>query len=544
MSQTSTSIGKILDAVPHLRRGPGGVVGVVKDGECIGLRAWGYADLDQRIPMTTKTIFPICSISKQMVCLAMVSLLKNPTAAMTARNEETTKQFDQELKRLLPNLDVSELKLADLYNMQSGIRDYWAMTTLWGARPDGQFSLLHDADEALKRIKSFHFQPGTEYSYSNVNFHVLGRILENVSGMSLAQLLAERLFIPAGMTTASLNPNTYGLPLPIVGYEGTEQTGYFAATNRIEWAGDAGIAASLEDMVAYENYLDRSLSQSESLYTESSQEQKFRDGKAAAYGYGLARFEIAGKQAIGHGGALRGFKHERLQIPSERLSVVVMHNYETPPNVPAEYVVKQMLGFKEPKHPDLVAGGDWKGDYLDPDTQLCISVKDGDREKPNTLGISYGPGTGEEAVTLTSEHEAASDSMKLKLEGDTLHAERLTENRTLRAARLPPLTDDDIASTVSAEYTGAYHCDESESTFNVTGDHGTLYGSFDGFLGKGPVWLMRRIGKDVFLLGNPRGLDSTPPGDWTVVFSRKGGEKVEGCTVGCWLARIVTYVKK
>ncbi|KAK5112224.1 hypothetical protein LTR62_004385 [Meristemomyces frigidus] len=542
MSHSNPNIETILNAVPHLRRGPGGVIAVIKDGQVLGQRAWGYADLDQRIPMTTKTAFPICSISKQMVCLAMVSLLKTPTKAMQARREDTSKQFDAALRQLLPNLDTEKVRMQDLYNMQSGIRDYWAMTTLWGARPDDQFSLLHHADQALQRIKSFHFEPGTEYSYSNVNFHVLGRILENVSGMSLAQLLSERLFVPAGMTTAHLCPNTNGLPLPIVGYEGNETTGFFKAINRIEWAGDAGIAASLEDMIAYEKYLDHSLTEPGSLYAQSSKQQHFKNGTPAAYGYGLARADLAGRKSIAHGGALRGFRHERVQLPDERLSVVVMYNFETPPNIPVDYVVEKLLNWEEPKPEIFTAAKGWKGDYLDPETELSISITHGDREKPNTLGLSYGPGTHEELITLTSEHEANSDSMKAKLEGDTLHVERLVENRTIKASRITPLTETEKAQISSADYTGRYFCEESDSTFTISGDQGTLYGAFDGFLGRGPIWLMRPLGKDVWSLGNPRGLDSTPPGDWTVVFKRGGGG-VEGATLGCWLARKVKYVR-
>jgi len=125
----AVDIDRILAAVPGLSRGPGGVVAVVKDGRLLGQRAWGYADLDRRIPMTTKTQFPICSISKQMVCLAMVSLLRDPTPLMKERGGDVAKQFEDELQKLLPNLPCGNggVTLADLYNMQSGIRDYWAM---------------------------------------------------------------------------------------------------------------------------------------------------------------------------------------------------------------------------------------------------------------------------------------------------------------------------------------------------------------------------------------------------------------------------------
>ena len=128
MAATDLDIDKILAAVPNLSRGPGGVVAVVKDGKLLGQRAWGYADLDRRVPMTTKTQFPICSISKQMVCLAMVSLLRDPTPSMKDRGDPA-KQFEDELRKLLPNLQCGDdgVTVADLCNMQSGIRDYWAM---------------------------------------------------------------------------------------------------------------------------------------------------------------------------------------------------------------------------------------------------------------------------------------------------------------------------------------------------------------------------------------------------------------------------------
>jgi len=131
MAASTDSINAILNAVQHLRHGTGGVVAVVQNGKVLGKKAWGYADLDQRIPMTTKTVFPICSISKQMVCLAMQSLLQKPTPSMSERKESPAEQMEAELHKLLPHLKDAQggadLKVADLYNMQSGIRDYWAM---------------------------------------------------------------------------------------------------------------------------------------------------------------------------------------------------------------------------------------------------------------------------------------------------------------------------------------------------------------------------------------------------------------------------------
>ena len=342
------------------------------------------------------------------------------------------------------------------------------------------------------------------------------------------------------MSTAALCPNTNGLPLPICGYEGNEKVGFFKATNRIEWAGDAGIAASLDDMIAYEQYLDRSWSDSESLYANTSKQQHFKNGTPAAYGFGLARFHGAGKLAIGHGGALRGFRHTRVHIPSERISIVVLLNHEADVGGAVNYIATRILNWQDAKGAQPTPAAEWKGDFLDGETQLYITISDG--EKPGTLRVRYMSNT--DTVKLSSETQAESDTMKIRIEGDTLHANRISDNRVLRATRISRPDSAHLHNAPSSEYTGTYHCAESDSTFHCTGEDGTLYGSFDGFLGRGPVWLMRYIGEDVWALGNPRGLDSTPPGDWTVVFKRGNEGKVESCTVGCWLARNVKYTKE
>jgi D-aminopeptidase len=53
--------------------------------------------------------------------------------------------------------------------------------------------------------------------------------------------------------------------------------------------------------------------------------------------------------------------------------------------------------------------------------------------------------------------------------------------------------------------------------------------------------LLDPIGADVFALPCPRALDHTPPGDWTLAFHRNGSGRIEGATVGCWLARGLNY---
>lgn len=118
--------------------------------------------------------------------------------------------------------------------MQSGLRDYWAMTTLWDSQPDDGFLIARDSAPALARTKSLHFQPGTEFSYCNLNYYLVGRAIERATGKDLGKLLEDQILRPAGMATALLCPDTSKHPPPCIGYENNEDRGYFEAVNQIE----------------------------------------------------------------------------------------------------------------------------------------------------------------------------------------------------------------------------------------------------------------------------------------------------------------------
>ena len=202
-----------------------------------------------------------------------------------------------------------------------------------------------------------------------------------------------------------------------------------------------------------------------------------------------------------------------MHIPSERISVVVMLNHEADAAAAAEYIYKHLVDCREDESTSLSKPAkEWTGDFLDEGTQLRISIK-ASTDKPGQLKLRYT--ASEESLKLTSQFSAEAGNVKAKIEGDMLHLERLGENKLLQARRIAmPSNTCDVSSS---DYVGAYRSEEVESSFHCSGGNGTLYGCFDGFLGKGPIWLMRYLGEDVWILGTPRGMDAGPPGDWTVV---------------------------
>lgn len=538
MAQIAEPIEQILSDLPAKCRGPGGAIAVVKDGELLGEKVWGFADLQQGIPMGNDTVIPICSISKQMTCGLLTDLQLNPTPTMSARSKSAAQQLADELTRVLPKEMTQDtgVTLELLCNNQSGMRDYWALTVLWGAQPETPFSIRHHGPQMLQRLKSFQFEPGTQYSYANTNFYVLGRIMENVTGQALSSLLDERIFAPAGMTTAFLCADTSKHPSPCVGHEGNEKDGFYPGDNRIEWAGDAGIVASLSDMVAYEKFVDKNRDNTQNWYGLNCKKQQFKDGGLSDYGYGLSQHSIGGVTLVGHGGALRGYRLNRIYAPEARVSVVALLNEEhAKAGTVCDYILERLLGVQDAKFNAVQPNPAFIGTYLDPDSDLAVTIGKG--EGDGKLSFSYHRAAVD--ITPVEANKAVSNDITAILNGDVLEVTLPKDNRRLRANRVP-------AANPHANYSdlhGNFKCAEIDSVFHCSGTDGMLYGSFDGFFGKGPIHLMRPLADDVFALACPRAMDSSPPGDWTIVAHRDAGGKISSVTVGCWLARKLDFVR-
>lgn len=501
-------------SLPERFKGPGGVVGVMKDGEAIVREAWGYADPDAGLPMTPSRLMPICSISKQMTCGVLLDLVGDPSV------------LDERLTAVLPNLEGRRPTVRELCDNRSGLRDYWALTVLHGAHHEGAF-LRADARPLFARMKTTHFEPGSQYSYSNGNFRILSDLLEERSGRSLADLYADHIFGPAGMHDARLASDTAAPLNGTLGHEGNASVGWFPATNRIVWTGDAGVAATLDDMLAWERFIDRTRNDAGGLYSRLSAPSAFADGNPARYGMGLVRDRIDDVAITGHGGALRGFRIRRLHAAAERLSVVVMFNHEADAHAAAIFLMRAALGRPSAPRGATPADQGWTGRYLEPSSGLSVDVT----VHGNAILANLGGGT--EVLSFGDDGVAHSTGMTLARQGDGLWLDRPGDN--LRG--LAPRLDGGAAWVIAGRYWSA----ETESTFEVKAVGPAFAGRFDGFLGRGPMHQLRPFAGDVWRLSTPRGMDAPAPGDWTVQVHRAADGAVERLTIGCWLARNVVF---
>jgi len=515
ISVNTAALDRAIHSLPDTYPGPGGAVAVVKDGVPIVRHGWGFANLEAREPFTPHTLAPICSITKQFTCATMLSVTPDVAA------------LDPLTAAWLPRLEGEKPSTLDLANNQSGLRDYWALTVLCGALPEGEFRPA-DATRLIGLTRSLHFKPGTAYSYSNGNFRILSLAIEQATGRDFGDLLMERVVRPAGMETAVFAPETSATPGGAIGYEGTLGTGWRAGINKIHWSGDAGLCASIDDMIAWERYIDSTRDDPSSLYARLSRPPSFRNGAPAEYGLGLSHRKRWGRAMTGHGGAIRGWRVQRLWVPSERLSICLAFNHESNARGAVMEVLSAALGESDPPATaDAAAAQAFAGTWLD-EIGLVLSVEVNSNA---TLSASYAGGA--EVLGVDTDGVARGTDMTLSLVGPRLRIMRPGDAIDSLAERVELGAPDDIA--------GRYRSQELESELEIVIAGGSWFAGFSGFLGAGPMMPLMPAGPDVWRMACHRSLDAPAPGDWTIRIARTPDGKVSDITVGCWLARNVTF---
>src|SRR5882757_3499152 len=185
-SSPSAGLDRAIETLPRLYPGPGGAIAILRDGAVLVRHAWGWANAERRIAFTPRTLFRLCSVTKQFTCGLVLDAFPDPSV------------LDRDVRARLPLLEGAAPGALHLCHNQSGLRDYWAVAMLHGSPAEAPFGEA-EAARVVAGTRSLHFAPGTRFSYVNQNFRILSDIVEARSGRSLGELLRSRIFEPAGM---------------------------------------------------------------------------------------------------------------------------------------------------------------------------------------------------------------------------------------------------------------------------------------------------------------------------------------------------------
>ena len=300
-------------------RTPGAALAIVAGDKIIFAKGFGTTSVEGGSAVTADTLFRMGSTTKMFTAAALLTLADAGKIRLDA-------PLASYLKNLPPK--VSALTAHRLLSQSSGLRDL----------PPTVFS--NDDAGLGQNIKAwkddvFFTEPNKIYSYSSANYWLAGYLAEEVYGKPYADVLAEIVFRPLGMTRSCVRP-TEAMTFPLaLGHQA--QTGAASLirpidNNAAKYPGGS-MFSSVNELSRWAiamlggGRLDGKQALPERVVEALRKPQFYLPGEERAfYGYGLLGYTDRGVRTVSHGGASRGYGSTVFFAPDEKIAVIVLAN--------------------------------------------------------------------------------------------------------------------------------------------------------------------------------------------------------------------------
>lgn len=299
---------------------PGAVVTVVKDGQVVTTRGYGWSNTGasggQPVAVDPQTsLFRVASISKIPTSIAAMQLVEQGKVDLDA---DISAYLDFEIERRFDE----PLTLRNLLTHSAGFEESIRM-----AQDETDLEAYVKTNPPVQV-----FEPGSTPGYSNYGMALAGYIVQRVSGQPFETYVREHVLEPAGMTSS-----TYEQPLP-KDMAGSLGPGYTSTGEEVpfELMGDfpaGSLTVSAPDFAAFMN---AQLSRSPKLLREETWEQMWSPGlgeerlgnRAKAGEMGLGYFDLSrhGRRVVGHGGDIVGWHSQFELYPEENTGIFISYN--------------------------------------------------------------------------------------------------------------------------------------------------------------------------------------------------------------------------
>lgn len=303
---------------------PGVSIAVASHGKILYSKGYGMSDLENSVPVTTKTKFRLASISKPVTAAAVMQLVEQGKIAL-----------DSSIQTYLPSFPQKPwpVTIRQLLGHLGGIRHYRGVTEerRIGTTP------YKDLEDALSIFSedTLMMCPGDHFSYTTFGYNLLGVAVEKASGTPYGQYITEHIFFPAGMTQTVLDHSAEIIPFRTAAY--TKDTlgvvrNAFAIDPSYKAPG-GGILSVPEDMVRFGSAMMSGTIVAPSTFEQMLQPGRLNDSSVTTYGFGwsIGQKELAG--AYFHNGGQQGATSSLLIVPSNGHAVCILTNMDGIPKI-------------------------------------------------------------------------------------------------------------------------------------------------------------------------------------------------------------------
>jgi CubicO group peptidase (beta-lactamase class C family) len=273
-----------------------GVILISKNGKSLYSKVKGFSNLETKKPLQKNSQFEIMSNSKQIA--AVLILLEV---------EKGKVDLDSSIKKYLPELTQS-----------------WADSVT-------VHQLLNHSHGIVDLQKPLEFKPGTQFKYGNLNFSLLGKIVEFSTKKSYTEV-ANSLFKKLKMNHTFCYSKEKNQNL-VTGYINDKNVMTAVKSSQIndQNLGADGVISTVEDLAIWNNNLHKGKVLKPESYklmisnTILSQHNFFGKEKEG-YGYGIRNIEKEAVKYIGHTGLGDGFSSVNLYFPESDISLIILEN--------------------------------------------------------------------------------------------------------------------------------------------------------------------------------------------------------------------------
>ena len=336
---------------------PGMAVAIVRGQDIVYLKGFGLASLRRHTAVSPQTIFDLASCSKSFTALAVLTLWHDSAIDLDSPVTTYLPEFHLHAEGVSREITVRELLV-----QTSGIPGTFAEPLAFHSGSDAMKQLV----AAMSRIQAIN-TPGTSFEYSNLNYSLLGALVERVTGRPFEDYVQERVFAPLRMDNSTLRPEiaagkdradghqlllgkvvTRNIPI----YRSMIPAGWImsSAEDMGRWLIANLNAGMVDNAQVVPPELIRLMQTTASTFT--------KDGREAGYGMGwFTGTTDDGSPVLWHGGDTPNFLSEMILLPEQKLGVIMLANGQTTPD--AHHIAIDIAGMVLGTKLDLPAAPWW-----------------------------------------------------------------------------------------------------------------------------------------------------------------------------------------
>jgi CubicO group peptidase (beta-lactamase class C family) len=300
---------------------PGVSMAVVDRNGVLWAAGFGYTDYGRKKPVTTETIFLLCSMSKTFTATAVMCAVQDGLVDLDAPITEYLPDFT--VNSRFEDNPQDKITLRNLLNHTSGLDHETTVGNV--LEPKGVS--FEDHIDSISNTWLKH-KVGKRWSYSGIGYDLAGYILQIRSGRPFAEYMKEKIFEPLKMPNTSLDPT-------FIKNHDNRAIGHWKHFKKVPLEipvpAAAGVYCSTKELARFVQFhLNYGRLDGQTILSENLVKQMYTPSPTSRrYGLGV---DYYGKRGRGHGGTGYGFGSVMVWAPDYGIGGLILINEEDPDN--------------------------------------------------------------------------------------------------------------------------------------------------------------------------------------------------------------------